>query len=184
MNLFINAVSSNGKLILFDETRQFSGEQDISILLNESSKLIDVVDRFLSWLDIHVSDIKNIVVIHGPWSFTGIRSIVLFVNTLSFIYPELFLTPLCFFDMYSSYPIAKGSSKRDLFVKTWENAIIKIQKNEDFVSDFTGKKVYGDFDIDGIISHKEIDYNTLLQKVCFKQEKRIQPLYIKKPNIT
>lgn len=91
---------------------------------------------FLSSMNTKIKDIENIVVVHGPGSFTGIRTIVLLVNTLSFIYPKLHLTPLSFFDMYKNYPICKTSSKRDLFVKYSKSAIIEVVKNEELESKY------------------------------------------------
>jgi len=181
-NLFINAVSSQWKLILFDDNRQIIWEQEMAILLNESSKLIGEVDSFLTKFDTKFDDIKNIVVVHWPWSFTWIRTIVLLVNTLSFIYKDLYITPLTFFDMFENYPICKTSSKRDMFVKKSKSAIIEIIKNEDFNLD--EDFVYGDIDLEDIKCIKEVDYISLIQKIELKQEKRISPLYIKKPNIT
>jgi hypothetical protein len=43
MYLFIQAVSSEGKLIIFNEQREILFQRDISLLLNESSKLISTV---------------------------------------------------------------------------------------------------------------------------------------------
>lgn len=184
MNLFINAVSSQGKLILFDEARQITSEIDISLLLNESSKLIGTVDNFLTDNGVMYSDLENIVVIHGPGSFTGIRTIVLYVNTLSFTYKNIRLTPVSFFDMFDTYPIAKVSSKRDLFVKDQKSAIIEVVKNEDFVEKYTWQTIHGDIDMEGVSCTWEIDYNKFIQSISLGNEKKIEPLYIKKPNIS
>ena len=70
MNLFINAVSEKGKLILFDKMRNIKTQRDISLLLHESSKLIPTVNDFLVSSGYSVNDIQNIVVVHGPGSFT------------------------------------------------------------------------------------------------------------------
>lgn len=184
MNLFINAVSSTWKLILFDDAKQVIADQDISLLLHESSKLISVVSDFLESQNTGYSELKNVVVVHGPGSFTWIRTIVLFVNTLAFTYENIFITPISFFELFDNYPIIKMSSKRDLFVKHEKNGIIEVLGNEDFLKIYREKKVYGDvINLDCDCS-TTIDYQRVISGITLKQEKIIQPLYIKKPNIT
>ena len=68
MNLFLNAVSNNWKLILFDANKKIISEKDFEILWNESEKLIWIIDEFLGKNTINYSDLENIVVIAGPWS--------------------------------------------------------------------------------------------------------------------
>ena len=184
MYLFIQAVSSEGKLIIFNEQREILFQRDISLLLNESSKLISTVWGFLSDSGVWYDDIENIVVVYGPGSFTGIRTISLFVNTLAFIYGHIFLTPTTYFDLFDRYPICKVSSKRDLFVKTGENAIITIARNEDVADQYRGQKIYGDAVLEGIEVDSTIDYKSVIDKISLKKEKQIAPLYIKKPNIS
>jgi tRNA A37 threonylcarbamoyladenosine modification protein TsaB len=75
------------------------------------------VSDFLREAQVSYQEIENIVLVVGPGSFTGIRTTVLYANTLSFIFPHLFLTGVSFFDLYETYPIVKTSSKRDLFVQ-------------------------------------------------------------------
>lgn len=184
MYLFIQAVSSEGKLIIFNEQREILFQRDTSLLLNESSKLISTVWGFLSDSGVWYDDIENIVVVYGPGSFTGIRTISLFVNTLAFIYGHIFLTSTTYFDLFDRYPICKVSSKRDLFVKTGENAIITIARNEDVADQYRGQKVYGDVVLEGIDVDSTIDYKSVIDKISLKKEKQIAPLYIKKPNIS
>jgi len=184
MNLFIHAVSSEGRLLLFDSAGTIHHEQGISLLLNESSKLIWTVAAFLQASHVSYEDVENIVVIHGPGSFTGIRTIVLYVNSLAFIYPHILLTPLSFFWLYDSYPIAKKSSKRDLFVKRSENAIIEIVQNDVFLAEYSDKTVYGDIWDIHTLCDASVEYSTILKSLQLKKEKSIEPLYIKKPNIS
>ncbi len=100
MNILLNAVSEKGKILLFDDNGTILASQDIIIQGNESSKLIPLFSGFLQSNSIVHEDIENIVVVHGPGSFTGIRTICLFVNTLSFIYPHIYITPLSFFELF------------------------------------------------------------------------------------
>lgn len=184
MNLFINAVSSTGVIILFDDAKNIIARQEISLLMNESSKLIGTVSDFLQSQSLNYDMIKNIVVVHGPGSFTGIRTIVLYVNTLAFIHRDICITPINFFELFSQYPIVKTSSKRDLFVKNNKNDIIIIETNEDFLARYQGQEVYGDAKNLDIVCNTDIDYASFIQNISFQNQKNIEPLYIKKPNIT
>lgn len=191
MNLFLNAVSSAGILILFNEDRQVIDSSNIDILWNESSKLSWLVDVFLKKNDITYSQIENIVVVNWPWSFTWVRVISLIVNTISFVNKSLRLTAIDFFSMFNKYPIIKWSSKRDLFVKISKYDKIKIVKNDDFIEYLKKEninKVFGDnknnltqweFEI-----NSNINYKPLLETLNFDDKDIINPLYIKKPNIT
>lgn len=120
MNLFINAVSASGMLILFNEQHTITSQKTIQIKWNESSKLTAIVDDFLTENKQDYSNIDNIVVVHGPGSFTGVRAICLMVNTIAFS-THTRLTPISYFDLFSTYPTAKQSSKRDMFFKaSWD----------------------------------------------------------------
>nr|MDD3720211.1 hypothetical protein [Candidatus Gracilibacteria bacterium] len=185
MNLFLNAVSGDGVIILFDDNRQIIDKENISILLQESSLLIDIIDNFLAKNKLKYSEIQNIVVVNGPGSFTGVRTISLVVNTISYIFENVYLTPISFFDLFKNYPIIKASSKRDLFVKNDEKSIIEIISIEDFLKyiNFNGiKDIFGE-GILGINTINSIDYINFLKEVRLDNKKTIEAYYVKKPNI-
>ena len=188
MYLFFNGVSSQWYIALFWENREIIASSNFEISGNESTQTIPIIDAFLSEQNIQYTDIKNIVTVVWPGSFTWIRTISLVVNTLAYIYPNIELTAVNFFDLYTAYPIIKSSSKRDLFVKYKESDIIQIVKNDDFIAWCSEKTIYGDcanqeinwaYQILG-----EIDYIGLIKKIVFQSNKKLAPLYIKKPNIT
>ncbi len=186
MNLFINAVSASGMLILFDEDRSILAEKQLEIKWNESSKLSATIDNFLSENDIDYSNIDNIVVVHGPGSFTGVRAICLIVNTIAFS-TNTRLTSMSYFDLFQNYPITKQSSKRDMFIQVDVTRWVEIISNEDVVNYLDSNKldiVYGELPIwwQGQIVEK-IDYCDIITKIKLDNLKQIQPLYIKKPNI-
>lgn len=192
MNLFINAISQNWALILFDEKRIIISQKNIEILWNESSKLIEEIDIFLKENNITYSDLKNLVVVNWPGSFTWVRTIVLAINTINFIIYKN-ITDLSFFDLFEKYPIIKSSSKRDLFVKFKKSDNIQIIKNDDFLNnlsteDLSPLQIFWDIS-NNIISEQikvnsEINYNEIIKNITFKNNKSIEPLYIKKPNIS
>lgn len=189
MNLFLNAVSKNWIIMLFDKNRKIVDSENISTLLQESSRLTPIIDVFLKKNNLQYSEIKNIVVVNWPGSFTWVRTITLIVNTLSYVFDNIYLTPISYFDLFESYPIIKISSKRDLFVKKSKNNIIEIVKNEDFlkyVTDNTISDVYGDeFDFNSLTKSNDwINYEKIISEIELKEYKKIEAYYVKKPNIS
>lgn len=189
MYLFLNAVSKNSALILFDNNRKIIDLENLSILLQESSKLSPIIDNFLKKNNLSYSKIKNIVVVNWPGSFTWVRTISLVVNTLSYIYENIELTPISYFDLFETYPILKVSSKRDLFVKKSKNNIIEIVKNEEFLKyleDYNIKEIYWEeFVLGSSVSfNSSINYEKIIKELKLKDYKQIEAYYIKKPSIS
>lgn len=189
MNLFINAVSKKGILIIFDDDRNIIKSEVIELLWNESSKLVWTINHFLNKNNYSYNDIKNIVAVSWPGSFTGIRTISLIVNTINYVIKQN-LTDISFFDMFRNYPICKPSSKRDNFVKKSKNSQIEIISNpelETYLKENNIKKVYGELNLDffsDILIVDEIDYIHIISEIVFDKKHIISPLYIKKPNIS
>ena len=193
MNLFINAISTKWILILFNNNRKIIFEQNIEILWNESSKLILLIDEFLKKNTISYFDLDNIILVNWPWSFTGVRTIVLVINSINFIINKN-ITSISFFDLFEKYPIIKSSSHRDLFVKYKKNDKIQIVPNDKFILKW---KIYWDLN-NNLLSEKfniisNINYTKIISNIVFKtndswkkiyKTKLIEPLYIKKPNIS
>ncbi len=188
MNLFFDAVSSSWYIALFSDQREIISSSKFQILWNESSKATDLIDTFMKDNNISYDRLKNIVVVAGPGSFTWIRTISLIVNTLAYIYPNISLTAINYFDMFDSYPVVKTSSKRDLFVKYEKNAKISIESNSDFIWSLQWWVMYGDAPLLDIPEAQrdtsDIDYKWFISDVTLDQLKRVAPLYIKKPNIS
>ncbi len=197
MNLLINALLQNWKIILFDENRKIISEKDIETLGNESEKLIWYIDDFLMSNNLEYKDLENIVVFAGPWSFTGIRTIALLVNTINFVIKKS-ITSLNFFDLFDNYPIIKSSSKRDSFFKKDEDSEIEVIKNDDIL-DYLSKnnitKLYWENktltqslpwgrEVVSIKIFENIDYSAIINNIEFQKNKIIKPIYIKKPSIS
>ena len=189
MNLFINAVSINGVLILFDSAKAIKSRKDIKVLWNESSKLVWILDEFLIENNIDYKDLENIVVVSGPGSFTGIRTISLLVNTINYVIKKD-LTPISYFDLFDSYPICKPSSKRDSFVQKTESLEIEVIQNsilEEYFEENNIKKIRGELNKDfftKIDTIDDIDYENIIRTIKLEKKDLINPLYIKKPNIS
>ena len=188
MNIFLDAVSKTGYISLFDDSRNILAKEKISILGNESSKFPQIFDDFLLKNNLNYSEIKNIVLVHWPWSFTGIRAISLIANTIAFT-NKAFITELSYFDLFTKYPICKKSSKRDVFFQKNESSSIQIVPNkevQEYIKDFEIDTVSWEFDFiwfESILSLQP-DYKNIIQKTLFEKKKICSPLYIKKPNIS
>lgn len=188
MNLFINAVSEKGFLALFNSKREIIDSQTLDIKWNESSQFIKILDNFIKKNNIDFSDIENIVCVHWPWSFTWVRTIVLVVNTLAFLH-KISLTPLSYFDLFTTYPIIKSSSRRDCFVQFDNNGEIKIFFNSDiqnYIDENNTKYLYWEtnYDFENTTIIENIDYCDIIQSLKFQDKNKIEALYIKKPNIS
>ncbi len=181
MNLFINTISTKSKFIIFDDNRDIIKEKNIKIKWNESSRFIKELDIFLKEENLDYFNIKNIVLVNGPWSFTWVRTVVLAVNSINFI-TNNFLTPISYFDLFSDYPIVKSSSKRDVFFKKDKNSEIEILENEKIEKKY--KKLFWEASIKNVEILENINYKSIIKDIELKKLKRINPLYIKKPNIS
>jgi tRNA threonylcarbamoyladenosine biosynthesis protein TsaB len=184
MNIFINAITQNGVLILFDENKKIISKREIEIMWNESSKLTTLIDIFLKENNVWYFDLQNIVVVNWPWSFTWVRTVILAINTINFIINKN-ITNIDFFGLFKNYPIIKSSSRRDLFVKYEKSDNIIIVKNEDLVWEW---EIYWDLN-NNTLSEKinvisEIDYKEIIENIILQENKLVKPLYIKKPNIS
>lgn len=189
MNLFLDSLSSPAALILTNKNKTVKAQKNIDIALNESSKLITEIYSFFDENSISIADVKNIIVTHGPWSFTWVRTVCLIANTLAFR-SHIELTPLSYFDLFHTYPIIKCSSKRDVFIQKSKNNEIEIISNEDceaYLEKNNILNIYWDFEKyknKGIILTTTPDYEAILQNTSLQHNKQIEALYIKKPNIS
>lgn len=189
MNLFLNAIQENGVIILFDSSRKIIFRKDIKVLWNESSKLINILNDFLNESNIDYKSLENIVVANWPWSFTGIRTIVLLINTINYVIKK-HITTISYFDMFKKYPIVKPSSRRDYFLQKNKDSQIDIISNDNLKTYFIENnidKVYWDINIElypNIQKFDIIDYSYIIKNIKLDTKKIIRPLYIKKPSIS
>ena len=189
MNLFIDTVSKIAKIFLFDENRKIIDKISWDIKWNESSTLIPKIDELIKKYSLEYSNIKNIVVINWPWSFTWIRTTILAVNSINYITNQN-ITTLSFFDLYNNFPILKSSSKRDCFLQLEKKSNIEIINNElikELLENNNIKKVYWELNnniIDNIEIIDNINYENIIKNINFDNKKQVEALYIKKPNIS
>ena len=189
MNLFIDVISNPWVIILFNDNRIITDKIVLEIKWNESSILMPKIDEFLSKNNLNYKQINNIVLVNWPWSFTWVRTITLVVNTINYITKNN-LTDISYFELFTNYPIIKSSSRRDSFFLLNEKSDIEIIYNDELIKLLEKKwinKIYWETNSD-IFNNFEIlekvDYENIIQNIKFKKLKQIDPLYIKKPNIS
>lgn len=185
MNLFIDTISKKSTIILFDDSRNIVKQDHFEINGNESSLLIPNIDSFIKQNDFDYYSIKNIVIVNWPGSFTWVRTAVLAVNTINFI-TDNHITAINYFDQFDNYPIIKTSSRRDSFVQKSNSENIEIIPNpeiNDYLEQNNIKKIYWDYFVEWIQTVDNIDYSAIIKEIKFQKNKKIQAMYIKKPNI-
>ena len=188
MNLFINSISNPCYLALFDNNREITATLELDIKWNESSKLIPELQVFLDSNQVNQNDLENIVVVHWPGSFTWVRTTVLIANTLNYVIKKN-MTQISYFDLFSEYPVIKSSSKRDCFVQKWKWQEINIIMNDELdnyfiVNNITESFWEAWFKFKETLIVEKIDYTRIIQNIEFQKLSKIEPLYIKKPNIS
>ncbi|MCH2188742.1 tRNA (adenosine(37)-N6)-threonylcarbamoyltransferase complex dimerization subunit type 1 TsaB [Candidatus Gracilibacteria bacterium] len=189
MILFINTISLQSCIALYDSHLDFVGNTFWSAKGNESSTLIPHIESLLQAQGVSYDDLSHVVVVHGPGSFTGVRTSVLVANTLAYTL-NIPVASLGYFDLFNDYPIVKASSKRDVFFQKSKGESIEIVSNDDLVSYLGSKsisKIFGemlDFLPEGVTVFDKINYETILSDRNLIWLDRIEPLYIKRPNIS
>lgn len=188
MNLFIDTISPKNILFLFNDEKEILFQKNIDVRLQESSKLIGEVDLFLKEAGKTYFDLKKIVVVNGPGSFTWVRTTVLMANTIAFVVKaEMF--GISYFELFDEYPIIKASSKRDSFIQKNYNSSIEVLQNDsvnEYLEQNNISKIFWEATfLENVESMNEVSYVKVLQKISFNApQSRIEPLYLKKPNIS
>lgn len=185
MILFINTLAKTAYIWLFNEKRKKIDEVFFEIKWNESSLLLPKIENFLEKNNLKYEQIENFILVNWPWSFTWVRTVVLAINTINFIINKN-ITTLSYFDLFKNFPVIKSSSKRDSFFKKDENSPIEIWENEkieNFLKEKNILKIFWENSFENIEILENIDYCDIIKKITFQQNKKVEPLYIKKPSI-
>lgn len=189
MNLFIDSISNPCFLALYNASGEIQHKVTANVAMNESSKLIHVLDDFLKQTWVSYNSLENISIVCGPGSFTWVRTACLIVNTIAFN-NDIFLTSLSYFDLFETYPIIKNSSKRDVFIKKEAHCKIKVLENASALEYIQEKNINifsGDFDKfekNTIIQTTKPDYAKIIATIEHSKISQVEPIYLKKPNIS
>lgn len=84
MILFINTSQSETRIALFDNKASLVAEKVWLSAKNQSEELLLNIDRLIKQQNIKLSEIKKIVTVVGPGSYTGLRVGLSTANALSF----------------------------------------------------------------------------------------------------
>lgn len=189
MHLFINTIPETSTYILFDSERSICGQQTFGLKWHESEQFLVSLEGFLAENSLVFEELKGIVVVNGPGSFTAMRIVTLTINTIAFVHG----TPLYGIDFFSlatlgwlEYPMfVKANRGEYLMKKSWEDLPQIVPIDEVSSGQYAGFGDINDFANKEISIQSEIDYGTVIQNVPLDvPQERIEPFYIKKPNIT
>lgn len=207
--LAINTASSVTGIALFE---QLSGKETKCIAHkswpasnNEAEKLMPAIDELLNAkTSLKYEDIKQIYVIKGPGSFTGLRVGITVANTIAYLTGAEIFAPstLEYWHSQSDLPILVYAGSGGVFfsknTKTKPELINLPDLNQALI-EHEIKEVSGDISPDQIKVLKKIKFKKLKnnfaaamksiieknQKSKFlKAEKLVKPLYIKEPSIS
>lgn len=188
MKILINTISPISTLIAFED-KQIFYKKEIKVIWEEFSIFLDLFIQFLEENNIEKEKIEWISIVNWPWWFTWTRVIALIVNTFWYIYK----TPLEQIDLFTliieswwKYPIAiKANRWEYLFKKSTGDTPKILNKDELELWGYFGIWNVSDFQDKNISFNETIDYNSFIVNHEFKYSmQRIEPYYIKKPNIT
>lgn len=187
--LFIDTISPVASFIIHDNEWSIKSQKSKIIKWNEYNSLGDEIFEFITENNIKINELNWITAVNWPGSFTGTRIVALVCNTINFTYK----IPLDFLDYFEllekswlPYPYIIKANRWEYLIKTSQQDKSTIRPlneiNEwDYVwiwdiNDFENKQIWI------IWLHK---YEKFIKNYRFKnQNKRMEPLYIKKPNIT
>ncbi|MCK9272586.1 hypothetical protein M0P65_03495 [Candidatus Gracilibacteria bacterium] len=188
MHIFIDTISPDGILILF-ENNDIIDSLDLDIKGKESNEFLLKLEELVNRNNINFKDISGIVIINGPGSFTGTRVISLIVNTINFVHHTP-LSSINYFElleyMENGYPMAIKANKGEYLIKKSKAsnpeiiAIPELPKG-----DYFGIGDNIDFEKNESRIQLKKDYKKFIKEFEFNgKNHRIEPFYIKKPNIT
>ena len=188
MYIFIDTISNDWVIILF-ENNEIIDSLSLDIKWKESNEFLSKLSELVNRNNLDFKDISWIIVINWPGSFTGTRVISLVVNTINFVHKTP-LESINYFEfleyMQNSYPMAIKANK-------WEYLIKKSKDDNPQIIAISELPIWNYFWIwDNIDFEKnesgiqlKKDYEKFIQKFEFNwKNQRIEPFYIKKPNIT
>lgn len=133
--------------------------------------------------------LEGVVVVNGPGSFTAMRIITLTINTLSFVHR----TPLYSIDYFAlgelsgwGYPMLLRANRGEYLLQKNKSAIPELIAIPDIPSGlYSGMGEANDFTNGTISIQSHLAYDVFCKNFEIGNPvRRIEPYYIKKPNIT
>jgi tRNA threonylcarbamoyl adenosine modification protein YeaZ len=189
--LAINTAIKETSIALTDG-KKIIHERSWGSFSNEAEKLMPEIAKAFKKAKIDFKEIKKIIVLKGPGTFTGLRVGVAAANTISYLLnvPIYSLTTFDYlYEKYKKYPIVLYAGRKEIYIKKSakeELIICKAEDTEKFL-----KTAYGEILPEQKKFFKKIKLTKSkktfgqvianLNPKILKKEKIVEPLYIKKP---
>lgn len=193
MYLLIDTLSQETCIGLFTEQREMVDLVFEDYHHQEFAKLPEAIDALLKKHDISYHSLDGIIVLIGPWWFTGTRVTCLVANSIAFwvrdawsSVPLFGLNYFDFLDLQSiPHPQIIQANKREVMIKESQVSTPALQSKENL----TEKEYWWTIstatfsDIDATF-HTKMDYTVFIRELSLKDPAdRVSPIYIKDPNI-
>lgn len=167
---------------------------------NEAENIMPAIKDMLDKEDLKFANIKNIIVVKGPGSFTGLRIGVATANTIAHLINANLYAISTFEYLWQSAPHASAllvyGGSGGVYVslnKDQEGILINMPDINEYLNKNNVTSVFGDITQDQIsqintqFTKIDFDFASTLSKLnmqSLKKETLVSPLYIKKPGIT
>ncbi len=188
MKVFIDAITPIWTIIIFDWNK-IVHQKMIEVLWNEFSSFLDVFLSFMNEYNQKIEELEGLSIINWPWWFTWTRIISLIANTIWFV-NNVRLEWIDYFTLLDessfSYPmIIKANRSEYLLKENKDSKPFLISKEKLSPGIYSGIWDDKDFEDKNISIKRISDYNAFISNHSFGFTfDRIEPYYIKKPNIT
>lgn len=189
MNIFINLISKPWIIIIFNKEREVIDEISWDSSLKEFDTLLEKLTEIVEKNNLKFEDIKEIHTVNWPGWFTWTRTTALVINTIKYLYKEIKLFSYNFFEIAelweNNYPMLIKANKREYLVKSSKNSIPEIKRLEEISEDkYFWMWDLVDFGNKNTQINSLLDYKKIIKNLDKKGIEKIEPYYIKEPNIT
>ena len=177
-SLLIDTHSNEMNLVLYKDHIIVNKLSEIN---NNQSKIIIVkIQELLQNNYISLDDIKEVVVVNGPGSFTGVRIGVTIAKTLSYT------LNIPIYSISSLQLKALSNTQDNSFSTTIKDNkgyyIGEFDNNNMIEAKYIDNSLYKEYEENHLIINSDIDWSLLYQSPFLKEEDcyNIKPIYIKK----
>ena len=192
MKFFVNVATKQKSILLFDD-HSILDSVCWSDSGKESEHVLPGIMKIMQKNSIDFTDLKSVVVVHGPGAFTGLRVAMSVINTIYFVFPHLELKVLSVGELFSA--VTRKESERyifqiypsDTFVFDQQGGFLERVSQYELGNERTAGEtildIPGLYRIPGVESWDAEDMKVIEQNstLC---EGIIVPFYAKDPNIT